>query len=784
MDLTKYIVWVYKVKMSVSLKLFHLFLLVSLTSMSWSQSIRIEEAALKGSVKVVDGNGAYPDWIELYNADSLDILCEGWWISDDPDEPFKYALPSIVVPAKGYLLLYATGKDTVLNGEVHISFKLNAGGEKLVLSNASGEAVSILACPAMEFNQSFGRSGEDQNRTVLFDYPTPFAPNETSTNLIFSKNGGLYPDALEVSVAAENGDRVYYTLNGPAPTVADKVFPKSLKFFPRVDNVLSQIPTTPLSGKEYLSSFIWHAPLEERNTAYVLRCRSFNKGKPSSKVYSMTYIVDPEIDELLDFPILSIIADSTDLFGYDNGIYVPGKVFDSREWVAYWPSGNYHQKRYVKAHVEYFTADGRSSFRTPAMIRTRGGGSVCYPQKSLKLSFKNEIGGVAPEIDFPQTAANRYKSLILRNGGNDFKYTHFSDAFEHSLLSNVGLEVQKSKPAHVYLGGEYWGLFNIREPHDKHFFKRNFDIDEEELIVVNACGSKEMGDNSSYHELISFIEKHPLSDPVHYERVKSEIDILNCIDYYICQIYCGNLDWPGNNYRMWKSTKPWSKWRWLVYDLDLSWAFDSRSSAESNFFRHATKIDGGGWPNPPCSTFLLRSLLESEEFVLQFLKQFRFHLQHTFEPHKVLAVIDSFAEIYRGQMPHQINRWAYPLDMQRWEERVENLRDFARRRPCVIKSQILDFFTGYMFDYVCPQLSTAEDRGFEFSVYPVPARDYVAISGEQEISRIVITNSMGQVLIDLSCPCYQVDISGFENGCYFLTAYSRNDHSRVKIIKN
>ncbi|MEJ6634864.1 MAG: hypothetical protein QNL77_04035, partial [Akkermansiaceae bacterium] len=54
----------------------------------------------------------YPDWIELHNPDLTDASLDGYFISDDPSEPFKWAVPSgAIIPAGGYLLFMADGHD-------------------------------------------------------------------------------------------------------------------------------------------------------------------------------------------------------------------------------------------------------------------------------------------------------------------------------------------------------------------------------------------------------------------------------------------------------------------------------------------------------------------------------------------------------------------------------------------------------------------------------------------------------------------------------------------------
>ncbi|MEJ6561538.1 MAG: chitobiase/beta-hexosaminidase C-terminal domain-containing protein, partial [Akkermansiaceae bacterium] len=102
----------------------------------------------------------YPDWIELHNPDLTDASLDGYFISDDPSEPFKWAVPSgAIIPAGGYLLFMADGHDAG-PGEIHprgywpwrdftteryhTNFGLSSEGEAVVLTLATGISTTSL----------------------------------------------------------------------------------------------------------------------------------------------------------------------------------------------------------------------------------------------------------------------------------------------------------------------------------------------------------------------------------------------------------------------------------------------------------------------------------------------------------------------------------------------------------------------------------------------------------------------------------------------------------------
>lgn len=90
-----------------------------------------------------DDSGAFPDWIELYNTGTEDVALGSYALSDDLGQPLKHILSDdLVITAGGYLILFADGD--VAQGEQHLSFRLTADGEDLVLSRIAGSAAEII----------------------------------------------------------------------------------------------------------------------------------------------------------------------------------------------------------------------------------------------------------------------------------------------------------------------------------------------------------------------------------------------------------------------------------------------------------------------------------------------------------------------------------------------------------------------------------------------------------------------------------------------------------------
>jgi hypothetical protein len=60
---------------------------------------------------LADEDGAFSDWIEIYNPDSAPANLGGWYLTDNARKKTKWPIPAVTLPAKGFLVVFASGKD-------------------------------------------------------------------------------------------------------------------------------------------------------------------------------------------------------------------------------------------------------------------------------------------------------------------------------------------------------------------------------------------------------------------------------------------------------------------------------------------------------------------------------------------------------------------------------------------------------------------------------------------------------------------------------------------------
>jgi hypothetical protein len=340
-------------------------------------------------------------------------------------------------------------------------------------------------------------------------------------------------------------------------------------------------------------------------------------------------------------------------------------------------------------HVEFFDTDDSSGFSIDAGVKIYGGWTRTLPQKSLAILAREEYG--YSEIDyplFPDLPFDKYESFVLRNSGNDWQNTMFRDGLMTGLVAEDNLDIQAFRPAVVYINGEYWGIHNIREKMTDQYIEMHHGVDHDSLDLLEREGWPLNGDAVHYENMIAFIEANPVSNPLNYAVVKNMMDIGNFITYEASQIYFANTDWPGNNIKYWRPRTPDGKWKWMLYDTDFG--FGLATDFTHNTLAFATDPAGPDWPNPPWSTFLLRELLTSYEFRIDFINRYADLMNSSFRTERVLNQIDQKKAAIISEMPNQFNRWG--SNMWEWLNNIQVVRNFATERKTNAQNHVIQYF--------------------------------------------------------------------------------------------
>jgi len=117
---------------------------------------------------LTDSDGDESDWIEIRNDSGAVLNLNGWSLTDLPDDLSRWVFPSITVPAGGYLVVFASGKDRrAPASELHTNFGLNNNGEYLALVDPLGVITSEYTFPAQREDIAYGESGNVQELVAV-----------------------------------------------------------------------------------------------------------------------------------------------------------------------------------------------------------------------------------------------------------------------------------------------------------------------------------------------------------------------------------------------------------------------------------------------------------------------------------------------------------------------------------------------------------------------------------------------------------------------------------------
>jgi len=151
---------------------------ISLSCVAQSTDIVINEFMAVNNATIVDEEGKYEDWIELYNPTDAPISLLGLYLTDNPDNITKWECPDVDVPANGYLLIWAD--EDGVDGELHANFKLSAGGESIHLSFADSTIVDEITFGEQNADIAMGRIPNGTGPFVEVS-PTPNAINSVTS---------------------------------------------------------------------------------------------------------------------------------------------------------------------------------------------------------------------------------------------------------------------------------------------------------------------------------------------------------------------------------------------------------------------------------------------------------------------------------------------------------------------------------------------------------------------------------------------------------------------------
>jgi hypothetical protein len=205
----------------------------------------ITELMAANTATLADQDGAFSDWIEIYNPDSGVLDLTGWYLTDSTDNRTRWQFPVTTLAPGSYLVVFASNKNRRESGkELHTNFALSASGEYLALVKPDGVTIAseyAPTFPAQTDDVSYGailRSDGTVSTLSFFSTPTPGRANSASGVLLvetvtFSRRAGPFSNTFNLELSgASTGQKIRYVVSTssapgatlPEPTQSSKEY--------------------------------------------------------------------------------------------------------------------------------------------------------------------------------------------------------------------------------------------------------------------------------------------------------------------------------------------------------------------------------------------------------------------------------------------------------------------------------------------------------------------------------------------------------------------------------
>ena len=632
---------------------------LSIISFNSDAQVIINEYSCSNMSGYTDNFGEREDWVELYNTTGAAIDLTGYYLSDKASDLLKWPIPSGSIPANGFKMVIASKRDVVNGAELHPNFNLKqTQNEWIILSNTFGNVVdSIKIVNMTKANHSCGRSTNGAPDWKLFTTPTPNANNVGALpwyepKPTMSVAPGFYPAAQLVALSCTDPlATIRYTTDGTDPTAASTAY------------------TVPINIA----------------TTTVLRAVAFGANQPSF-TETNTYF----INVTHTVPVVSVCS---------QGVY--NLIANGQQWAPANKIGSFELFDSLA-----FKAEGEGNFNK------HGNDSWSYNQRGFDFIMRDQFG-YNDDIDhkiFAETDREDFQRVMLKPAASDnypFENggAHIRDAFIHtlSIKADMLLDERTWRACVLYLNGQYWGVYEIREKADDHdYTEYYYDQDKFNLQYLKTWGGtwEEYGAPNAQNDwdaLVSFILGNNMAPGPNFDYVTSQLKWASLCDYFMFNSYVVNQDWLNWNTAWFRGMNPLgskTKWRYTLWDMDATFGHYINYTGIPDPTANADPCNVENLPNPGGQghTEILEKLINENPIVEQYYITRYIDLVNTsFSCPSMISLLDSMINIITPEMPGQIAKWGGT--MAGWNSNVQDLRDFINLRCAALEQGLIDCYS-------------------------------------------------------------------------------------------
>lgn len=606
---------------------------------------------------IMDDLNEFPDsWVELYNNGTQAVSLSAYSISDKADASGAFRLPSLNVAPGGYVIIYCDKEEK----GYHTPFRLDSGkGAAVYLfkdSNLVDKVEELKKQPAP--NIAYGRVTDGADKWGYQGTPTPRKANcgkvykEILGEPVFSQTGRVSSEQFSLSLSlpadAPAGAVIRYTVNGTEPVE---------------------------------SSPAYASPITVNKTTTV-RAKLFCDGYLSPRSTTQSYIF---LGRTMTMPVVSMVTDRNYFYSLSMGIYnennngTVNNVSHSNDW-----------RRPVNVEI-FWEPDKGSVINQLCETRVKGGASRGAALKSLVVYANKRFGTKRLEYEFfPDDAPGKtdWKSIELRNSGNDFDYLYFRDALiQRNMGRNADLDWQPYQPAIFMINGEYKGMLNIRTRTNEDYIYTIYDGEEDIDMIENWWELKE-GTWDNFNAFTDFYSGHGQT-LAEFERWMDTGEFANLM---IMELFHNNLDFPGNNIVMWRPRAEGGRWRWIAKDTDFGLGlYDRAYNYKILNWLHDNNFDSGNaWANKPEHTRLFRRLMDVSEFRDMFIDRCAVYMGDFLNGPTLVKELNEMSSAIRSE--YTVHRKLFNEWWPNYNDELNKAKNWAGNRTTFFYNHVAEFY--------------------------------------------------------------------------------------------
>ena len=586
-----------------------------------------------------------------------------------------------------------------------------------------------------------------------------FAEAQEEEQVVFSSPGGFYENVFQLQLTNVNPDNhIRYTTNGNRPTASSPLYTESL--------VLNE----EMYSKSDIYTIVNCPPdhffhVDSVQHCIIIRAAVFDENDSCvSETVTNSYFINELGCDTHGLPVVSLCADSLDLFDYYTGIFIPGFHYNPHNPYL---TGNYFMKGDEWERVinfEFYETDNEGINQVVG-LRTHGNQQRWKSQKGMKIYAREEYGVKRLYYKFFETIPNEsFKHILLRAFMGSWLGAGCNDYICGRIAEPLDFESLASRPAVLFLNGEYWGIYFISERPDERFLHDHLGVDKDSVnIMYGWHGEVDCGSPDDFLEFYHWMEHADLTQDDQYAYAESKIDMNNFIDYYIFEMFCGNRDWSNNNVRIWQVGN--GKFRWIFYDGDSCFTY-----LDFDVFANAVYVGTEQYPSSTKSTLFFRRLYENEDFRQRFEERFVELASTTFACNNTLPVYNYIKNTLDGEVSNQSSRFGSPPSNHTlWVNYSMYLVNrFLNQRP----EQIIDQLYGF--------LSVDEPLSEDVVIYPNPTNDIIRI--QSDVVGCEIYDIVGKCVISVPTNVEEIHITNLQSGVYIIRLFMPNGNVVTKKI--